>query len=152
MLLAISILNRWIIVSKLIRNQNANDASKYFFSRFVICIQNTFQRHESGLCSSLTSKCSIVSLQQNQELVSQSIFFSRTSKVKTFFTTILSFMKYCEKKIVWQHTKYFQQNLDNSWYLYEYSKKLFERFKLFSFAFVPMFIFIVIVIVSTDIN
>ena len=135
----------------MIRNRNANDASKYFFS-FCYCIQNTFQRHESGLCSSLTSKRSIVSLflQQNQELVSQSIFFSRTSKVKTFFTTILSFMKYCEKKIVWQHTKYFQQNLDNSWYLYEYSKKLFERFKHFYFAFVPMFI--VIVIVSTDIN
>ena len=104
-----------------------------FFSHFVMCVQNTFQRHESGLGSSLTRKRSIVSLllQQNQELVSQSIFFSRTSNVKSFFTTILSFMKYCEKKIVWQHTKYFQQNLDNSWYLYEYYEKLFVWFDIF---------------------
>ena len=54
--------------------------------------------------SPLTCKEMIVVclLQQNQELVSQSIFFTHTSKVKTFFTTILSFMSY-RKRILFDN-------------------------------------------------
>ena len=76
----IHFLVRW---KNLIRNQNVNKSSIRFFHSFCFnmffVLRQTFQKHESEVSSSFARKNKtspqFVFYKQNQELVSQSIFF-----------------------------------------------------------------------------